>query len=448
MNTQIKAGFCRKDLTPEGSIALGGYGDDPKRMSEGVLDHIFGTCIAITDPEDNTALLFSADLLHANEIMTARLRASASKATGVPEDHIMVSSTHTHAGPGISSPQLPCIQRFYDLYEVLMTEAAVGAMADRAPADIYLGDAYTENLNFVRHYRMNDGTCAGDNFGSWKSGIAGHASPVDNQIQLIRFVREEKTDIVIMNWQAHAKMSSTAETGFGQKYRRWLSADYIGYARDAFEKLTGTQMIFFTGGAGNVNIRSRIPEEMPSELPNEVGEALAKAALPGLENMRKVQGGKLTTRQRIISVEIDHSDDHLVEKAQEVWDLWAADPELCKKVAREKGFNSAYTCRDIIGRSKMQGSRDFEINTVAIGDIAFATAPYEMFCVNAQYIKENSPFEKTIILSCCNGANSYLASEFAFQHGGYEVDSRKFPKGTAEMVVENHVQMLKEQKEA
>ena len=48
--TQIKVGFCRKDLTPEGSIALGGYGDDPKRMSEGVLDHIFGTCIAITDP--------------------------------------------------------------------------------------------------------------------------------------------------------------------------------------------------------------------------------------------------------------------------------------------------------------------------------------------------------------------------------------------------------------
>ena len=180
--TQIKVGFCRKDLTPEGSIALGGYGDDPKRMSEGVLDHIFGTCIAITDPEDNTALLFSADLLHANETMTARLRASASKATGVPEDHIMVSSTHTHAGPGISSPQLDCIQRFYDLYVVLMTEAAVGAMADRAPADIYLGDAYTENLNFVRHYRMNDGTCAGDNFGSWKSGIAGHASPVDKQI--------------------------------------------------------------------------------------------------------------------------------------------------------------------------------------------------------------------------------------------------------------------------
>lgn len=446
--TQIKVGFCRKDITPEGSIALGGYGDDPRRMSEGVLDHIFGTCIAITDPEGATALLFSADLLHANETMTARVRASASKATGVPENHIMVSSTHTHAGPGISSPELPCIQRFYDLYEVLMTEAAVGAMADRAPADIYLGDAYTENLNFVRHYRMNDGTYAGDNFGNWKSGIAGHASPVDNQIQLIKFAREGKTDIVIMNWQAHAKVSSTAETEFGQQHRRWLSADYIGYARDAFEKLTGTQMIFFTGGAGNVNIRSRVPEEMPSELPHEVGEALAKAAVPGLANMRKVNGGKLTTRQQIISVEIDHSEDHLVEKAQEVWDLWAVDPELCKKVAKEKGFNSAYTCRDIIGRSKMQGSRDLEINTVAVGDIAFATAPYEMFCVNAQYIKEHSPFEKTIVMSCCNGAQSYLASEFAFTHGSYEVDSRKFPKGTAEMVVENHVRMLKEQKEA
>ena len=69
-----------------------------------------------------------------------------------------------------------------------------------------------------------------------------------------------------------------------------------------------------------------------------------------------------------------------------------------------------------------------------------------MFDTNARYIKENSPFEKTIVMSCANGANSYLASEFTFSHGSYEVDSRQFAKGTAEMMVENHVQMLKEQK--
>lgn len=444
MAEKILAGFCRKDMTPEGSTALGGFGDDPRRMSVGVLDPIFGTCIALTGTNEETVLLYSFDLLHANEEMTRRLRASASKATGVPEDHIMLSSTHTHSGPGISSPELPSIQRFYDLFEVLMTQAAVGAMADRAPADIYIGDAYTEGLNFVRHYKMENGTYGGDNFGRWISPIVGHASEVDNQIQLVKFQREAKKDIVIMNWQAHPKMSGTAASVFGQAHRKHLSADFVGYTRKHLEEMSGNLVIYFTGGAGNVNVDTRIPEEMPSIFPDELGKALADTALKGLEGMRKVQGGPVATRQRTVSAQIDHSDDHLVEIAQEVWAIWPEDPKEALRVAREKGFNSAYAARDVIGRSKMVGSRSMELDTVKVGDIAFATAPYEMFCVNGQYIKENSPFEKTIVMSCANGANSYLASEFAFQHGGYEVDSRKFPKGTAEQMVENHVEMLKE----
>lgn len=444
MSEKIKVGFCRKDMTPEGSIALGGFGDDPRRMSVGVLDPIYGTCIAITGTNGETVLLYSFDLLHANEEMTRRLRASASKATGVPEDHIMLASTHTHSGPGISSPEFACIQRFYDLFEVLMTQAAVGAMADQATADIYIGDAYTEGLNFVRHYKMENGTYGGDNFGRWISPIVGHASEVDNQIQLIKFARECKKDILVMNWQAHAKMSGTAASTFGRAHRKHLSADFIGYARKHLEEMSGNHVIYFTGGAGNVNVDTRIPEEMPSIFPDELGKSLADFAVKGLENMRKVSGGPVDTRQRTITVEIDHSDDHLVEVAEEVWAIWPEDQQACMALAREKGFNSAYAARDVIGRSKMTGSRSMEIDTVSVGDIAFATAPYEMFCVNGQYIKENSPFEKTIVISCSNGANSYLASAFAFEHGGYEVDSRKFPKGTAEMMVENHVQMLRE----
>jgi hypothetical protein len=379
--------------------------------------------------------------------MTRRLRASASKATGVPEDHIMLASTHTHAGPAISYPQLECIQRFYNFFEVLMTEAAVGAMADRAPAEIYIGDAYTHGLNFVRHYRLENGTYAGDNFGRWVSPIADHASLADTQIQLIKFAREAKKDIVVMNWQAHAKMSSTASSVFGRAHRKHLSADYVGYARKHLEEMTGASVIYFTGGAGNLNPDSRIKEETPTIFPDEYGKQLADFAVKGLVGMRRVSGGKVSTRQRIITAMIDHSEDHKVAECQEIWDIWPQDTEACQKLARERGYNSAFATRDVIARSKMGESRTMEIDTVAVGDIAFATAPYEMFCDNAKYIKENSPFEKTIVISCSNGANSYLASDFAFTHGGYEVDSRKFVRGTAEMIVQNHVQMLREQKE-
>jgi len=447
MSQQIRVGFCRKDLTPEGSVALGGFGDAARRMSVGVLDPVYGTCIAITDAEGETVLLYSADLIHATEEMTSKLRESVSKVTGIPQDHIMVSSTHSHSSPAVGNPELESIQWYYNLYVTLMTEAARGALADRAPAEIYVGDAYTEKLNFVRHYRMENGTYGGDNFGRWVSPIVDHASPADNQIQLIKFARETKKNIVVMNWQAHAKSSATASSVFGKAHRNHISADYIGYARKHFEEMTGTEVIFFLGAAGNLNVDTRIPAEMPSIFPDELGKCLADFAVKGMEGMRKVNGGKVTTRQRIVTMPIDHSEDHKVEECKEIWKLWAVDIAECHKVAREHGYNSAFTVRDVIGRSKMGESHSIEIDTVAVGDIAFATAPYEMFCANGMFLKENSPFEKTIVMSCCNGANSYIPSDFAFTHGCYEVDSRQYPRGAAEMVIDNHLEMLKDQKE-
>lgn len=57
-----------------------------------------------------------------------------------------------------------------------------------------------------------------------------------------------------------------------------------------------------------------------------------------------------------------------------------------------------------------------------------------------------SPYAMTIILTCANGYNNYLPSDFAFTHGGYEVDSRKFPQGSAEQLADTFLEMLREQK--
>ena len=91
----------------------------------------------------------------------------------------------------------------------------------------------------------------------------------------------------------------------------------------------------------------------------------------------------------------------------------------------------------------MEGSRDFEINTVAVGDIAFATAPYEIFCVHAQYIKENSPFENTMVFECSNQYQSYIPTAAAYDYGCYESYTSIFATGAGEAVAEKFVEMLK-----
>ena len=81
---------------------------------------------------------------------------------------------------------------------------------------------------------------------------------------------------------------------------------------------------------------------------------------------------------------------------------------------------------------------------------AFITAPYEMFDINAMFVKENSPFETTFVMTVANGSNAYIASDSAFEFnngtGSYEVHNRNFPRGTAEALADNFVEMLNELK--
>ena len=50
----------------------------------------------------------------------------------------------------------------------------------------------------------------------------------------------------------------------------------------------------------------------------------------------------------------------------------------------------------------------------------------------------------TFVVTHCNDSKGYLATEFAFTHGCYEVDGRRYPKGTAEKLAQNFVEMLHE----
>ena len=72
---EIRVGFGRTDITPDCSVPLAGFGNVSKRMSTGYLDRIYTTCIAISDPQGSTVLLFGSDLCTSSEeaVKTGRL---------------------------------------------------------------------------------------------------------------------------------------------------------------------------------------------------------------------------------------------------------------------------------------------------------------------------------------------------------------------------------------
>ena len=204
----FQVGFGRVNITPSSSHNLDGYDD---RMSEGILNPVMATCVAITDPEDNTLLLYTVDMCNSEKETFEPLREQLTEATGIPAENITVSATHTH-----SSPAYPYT---YD-YVNRLVQAGKDALADRAPATIQGGSYDVPGMNFVRHYIKNDGTYRGDNFGDDTSGFKSHASDADESMRLIRFVRQgDKKDVLMVNWQVHPKLASTSETVDGRATR-------------------------------------------------------------------------------------------------------------------------------------------------------------------------------------------------------------------------------------
>ena len=97
------AGFAIADITPTESVPLRGSGNTSLRMSNGLLDPLYLTCVALTDEDSNTALLFSYDISGCYENITGPMLQKVSEETGVPLELISLSASLFESDPRLSS---------------------------------------------------------------------------------------------------------------------------------------------------------------------------------------------------------------------------------------------------------------------------------------------------------------------------------------------------------
>jgi hypothetical protein len=288
---------------------------------------------------------------------------------------------------------------------------------------------------------LKDGSFGGDNYGDFSKGIQCHESEVDNTMQLIKIVREDRPDIILTNFQTHPH-----RTGGSKKYD--VSSDIVGAYRDAMEDALGCKVIYFTGGSGNVNPTSRISEENIYKDYIEHGKAMAQTAMQA--QYEPLSTGKVQAAYRLVEVQVNHDYDEYANDLRHHYNRWS-NGELDKATFLEVvnalfpfQINSTYHANAIYNNSKRPKTETFTVFTVSFGDVGFAVAPYEMFDTNGTFIKENSPFPVTFVAECANGANGYFPSELSWDNRGYEVDTCRYVKGTAEALADNYAEMLKE----
>ncbi len=439
-NDKLEVGYGRVDITPDYPVGMAGSASS--RLSEGAMDPLYVTFIAIRQGE-NTFLVATMDLVGTYEEYAVSIRSHISRVTGVPEEHVILNSTHTHSSVSCRNAKaVNALQYRADLRDCC-AEGATAALEDLSPAEVWYGSIRTQGMIWVRHYKMADGTFAGANYGSFKSGIVGHASQADPEMQVIRFARdaEDKKDIVLMNFPAHATINQKSLL---------LSADFPGPAREYVAEKTGALVAYFIAGGGDQVPVSRVPEENFSTDYKVYGREVGRFAVECMKDLTKVENAELGFAKRTFmgksnKTDLDRADEALAVKA--IWDqVGGRGTKEGRAAAKEHGFWSVYEVTAILNRMHFPENRSMELKSLAIGDVSLIFAPYEMFGSNAMQIKEGSPYPMTFIVSCSQNHDGYLPSRLGCQIGCYEAQITKFQPGTAEKLVEEYIDILKDMK--
>lgn len=438
---QLLVGYGKADITPADPVPLGGYGNAKKRISTEVADPLLATCIAMTDQAGDTVLLFGLDLGGTSGVLRT-MRGELAQALGLADERVIFAASHTHSAPDLWETQHRAIIAYIPFLERQLRAAADMALADRAPAELYIGDIETQGLNFVRRYQLSDGRYVGYQSDIKESGldVVGHETEADRQLQLLKFRRSGKKDILLSNFQVHA------HRGGGSQNTR-ITSDLVGVFRSKVEQAMDCHVIYITGSAGNVNPKSEIKEENITADYKEQGSALAAYAQKAVCSLKKVNGGAVRTVVRTFEGTIDRSTDPLLPVAKEALAYFKECGNISQTRAKylSQGIHSPNHANMIINRTTKPKQWPFDIWAVSIGDVAFAVAAYEMFDTQGVFIKENSPYAMTVITGYANGGFGYLPSAFAWEHGGYEVDNTYYAQGSAEKLADMYVEMLKEQ---
>lgn len=436
---RTKMGFGRAPITPDGPVTLNSrlVGTDP------IEEELFATCIA-WQQDERVLLQYTLDVRGVFNGARDRFCKAISSETGVREEDIVFCSTHNHSGPDIS--MLPVRADIEDWAVRIgipaLCRAAKDALADLAELEsAAAGEAVTEKVAFVRRYFRENGEFYSIAAGPSDSPIVRHESEADPVLRAVRFVRQGKKDVVLVNFQTHAAHALA-------RHHNRISADFVGFLRQTVEAEGDLLCAYFQGACGNVNTFTRIPAEKEGWLETywEIGKYIGRCVKKALDNAKALSLGDLRFTRGTLTCHVNHAKSHLAPIAAEISKIENEEERLAK--LRENGIASRYESAAIIRRAKLGKTDEMPLAVMSCGEFAQGFAPVELFDTCGKAFREASPYEMTFFNGYSLGTQNYLPSAAGFQNGGYEALQCHYVPGTGEIVALELAKMLNEMKKA
>jgi hypothetical protein len=436
----LRAGAAAVSITPLLGTPMAGY--YYARAAEGVHDDLYAKALVL-EKDGAKAALVALDLISTTRSLVTEARREIERTTGLAGAQVMISATHAHTGPLLSSRGLrddylggkaDLVQRYTAELPAKIARAVRLAEEALTPARLSVGHGREETLAFNRRYHLVDGT-VGWNPGLLNPKILKPAGPIDPDVPVVSFTSLANKPLALyVNYAVHLDTIGGLQ----------ISADMPATVAKLLAEVKGPEMLTFytTGTCGDVNhinVNWGV-KQGGFDTAARMGIILAAEVLRTLPRMKTVAPGALRCRSEIVQLPLPKIEPDDLKKARDTLrrrdDTKGRQPTFLETV-------QAFKVLDVEARHGKPN--DVEVQVIALGDaIAWVSLPGEIFVELGLEIKQDSPFKHTILAELANGSVGYVPARRAYPQGNYEVVSARCAEGSGEMLVAAALRLLRE----
>ncbi|MBI1375396.1 MAG: hypothetical protein GC159_21995 [Phycisphaera sp.] len=424
----FRAGAYAQDITPQ-KFPITVNGGMRDHFATSAHDPLHARCIVLDDGSTQIAFAICDACMIPREIHDAA-KAIASKATGIPTSHILISATHTHSAP--TSTGVFQSDPDNDYREFLTQQIAAGiiqAYKQLEPAKIGWAIGLDPTQVFNRRWLLRGDSVLADPFGRDRDRVKMNpgfgrrdlmrpAGLTDAEVPVValRAVDGDRPIALLANYSLHYVGGVPGDQ---------LSADYYGafarkmtervdHAADAKPAFVAAMSNGTSGDINNIDFsKQRVTGRKPYEQIDIVADSVADAAMMAYARIDWHDWVPLKIAQRELTLGVRKPDAAELAAAKATVDeAHKRDPvlkTLPEIYARESVLIAAYP--DTV---------DLKLQAIRLGDLGVCAIPCETFVATGLELKARSPLKPTFTIELANGYNGYLPTPDQHALGGYE----------------------------
>jgi hypothetical protein len=390
-----------------------------ERTADKLNDPIHARCLVLDDGTTRVAMVVVDSCMVPRDLLD-EAKQTASRATGIPTSHMLISATHTHSAPSVHGALGSDKDEEYARFlGPQIAKGIVEANNRREPARIGWAFGKDEKNVACRHWIMKPGVAQTNPFGGTKDDTAQMNPAPTKMMEAIKPTGTPDPAVPVISVQRLNGEPLALYSAYSLHYvgkTQPVSADYFGVYCDEIAKrlnvASGRSFMAAHANAtsGDTWLMDYTKPRRTDYTLESVANDVATAAMEAYGRIQYYDWVPLAMAESVLECGVRMPSSEEIADAK----------EFAKKFEgrKPKDVPEVYA-REVLLLSQMPPTRELKIQGIRIGELGIGTIPNETYGSTGLYIKEHSPLKDTFVVELANGCEGYIPPPELHPLGGY-----------------------------